>query len=75
VVVGLRLAVGKAVRGAVTADVLLSISNLGKVLVSAQATFNISLMLAAIVLVLLLGLVLMRLAEWLERRILAWQSV
>lgn len=74
IAVGLRLAVGKAIRGAVTAEVLLAVTNLGQVLVNAGATFNIPRLLAGIVLVMLMGLALMRSAEALERRALRWQQ-
>lgn len=74
IAVGLRLAVGKAIRGAVTAEILLAVSNLGGVLVNAGATFNIPRLLAGIVLVMLMGLALMRSAEALERRSLRWQK-
>lgn len=73
IAVGLRLAVGKAIRGAVTAEVLLAVSNLGQVLINAGATFNIARMLAGIVLVMLMGLTLMRSAEAIERRAMRWQ--
>lgn len=74
IAVGLRLAVGKALRGAVTAEILLAVSNLGEVLVNAGATFRVPLLLAGIVFVTLVGLALMKAAELLERRLLRWQS-
>lgn len=73
IAVGLRLAVGKALRGAVTAEILLAVSNLGEVLVNAGATFRVPLLLAGIVFVTLVGLALMKAAEALERRLLRWQ--
>lgn len=75
IAVGLRLAVGKAIRGAVTAEVLLAVTNLGKVLVDAGSTFNIPRLLAGILLVMLMGLVLMRSAEAIERRAFRWQQL
>lgn len=75
IAVGLRLAVGKALRGAVTAEILLAVSNLGEVLVNAGATFRVPLLLAGIVFVTLVGLALITAAEALERRLLRWQDV
>lgn len=72
IAVGLRLAVGKAIRGAVTAEVLLAVTNLGSVLINAGSTFRVARLLATIVLIMLLGLVLMRGAEVLERKSLRW---
>lgn len=68
IAVGLRLAVGRALRGAVTAEVLLSVSNLGRVMVSASNRFDVPDLLAGIVFVMLLGFVMMRLGELVERR-------
>lgn len=65
---GLRMGVGRAMRGAVTAELLLSAVNLGKLLVQAGATFDVPTLLAGIIFVMLLGLVLMYVAEMIERR-------
>lgn len=68
VVVGLRIGVGRAIRGAVTAELLLSAANLGQVVLFAGSVLNIPRLLAAIIFVMLLGLVLMALAGVIERR-------
>ncbi|CAA0128100.1 Riboflavin transport system permease protein RibX [Mycolicibacterium vanbaalenii] len=68
VVVGLRIGVGRAMRGAVTAELLLSAANLGQVVLFAGSVLDIPRLLAAIVFVMLLGLVLMRIAGVIERR-------
>ncbi|WP_156448260.1 ABC transporter permease [Mycobacterium sp. NAZ190054] len=68
VVVGLRIGVGRAMRGAVTAELLLSAANLGQVVLFAGSVLDIPRLLAAIIFVMLLGLVLMRLAGIIERR-------
>lgn len=75
IAVGLRLAVGKAIRGAVTAEILLAVTNLGKVLVDAGSTFDVPRLLAGILLVMLIGLALMRSAEAIERRAFQWQQL
>ncbi len=72
IVVGLRLSVGKAIRGAVTAEILLAVTNLGSVLVGAGSRFANDLLLATILLIMLLGLVLMQLARSAERRLFRW---
>jgi len=68
VAVGLRIGVGRAMRGAVTAELLLSAANLGQVVLFAGSVLDIPKLLAAIIFVMLLGLVLMRLAGVIERR-------
>lgn len=73
VVSGLRLAVGRALRGAVTAELLLAAANIGRLTLEAGSTFNVRRLLALILLVMMVGLVLMRLASLAERRILRYQ--
>ncbi|MQA81409.1 MAG: ABC transporter permease subunit [Streptosporangiales bacterium] len=68
VALGLRIGVARAMRGAVTAELLLSAVNLGKILTHAGSTFDIPTLLAGIIFVMLLGLVLMYLAEGIEKR-------
>ena len=75
VLVGLRLGAGRALRGAVTAEILMSVTNLGRFLIEASSTFQMDRLLAGIVLVVLLGLVIIQGAEYLERRILAWRHM
>ena len=72
---GLRLGVGRALRGAVTAELLLAAANLGRLSLFAQSTFAIPTLLAVIVLVMLVGLVLMKVAALLERRVLRYLEV
>jgi ABC-type nitrate/sulfonate/bicarbonate transport system permease component len=73
IITGLRMGVGRAIRGAVTAQLLLSVVHLGEVLVVAGSTYDMPTLLMTILVVMLLGLVLMRIAELCERRILAWR--
>jgi ABC-type nitrate/sulfonate/bicarbonate transport system permease component len=73
IITGLRMGVGRAIRGAVTAELLLSVVHIGSVLVVAQATYDMPTLLATIVLVMLIGMFFMRIAEIIERRILAWR--
>ena len=75
ILVGLRLGAGRALRGAVTAEILMSTTNLGKFLIDAGSTFNMPKLLAGIVLVIFLGLVIIQGAEYLEHRILRWRQV
>ena len=65
---GLKIGVARAMRGAVTAELLLSAANLGRVVLTAGSTFNIPKLLAGIILTMVLGLVLMRLASLIEAR-------
>lgn len=71
IALGLRLAVGRALRGAVTAEILLSVVNLGAIMVRASSGFDVERLLSGIVLVVLLGFALMWVAEQIERRAVA----
>lgn len=74
ILLGLRIGVARAMRGAVTAELLLSAANLGKILLRAGSTFNIPTLLASIVITMLMGLVLMRLASLIETNRLSYRS-
>lgn len=71
--VGLRLGAGRAIRGAVTGEILLSVSNIGKFLQGAGSTYNMPKLLGGIIFVVILGLIVMETAEYLEKRILEWR--
>lgn len=68
IIVGLRIGVGRAMRGAVTAELLLAVANLGAVILFAGSVFDIPRLLAGIIFVMALGLIMMRLAGLLETR-------
>ncbi|PRB18413.1 ABC transporter permease [Microbacterium sp. MYb62] len=68
IIVGLRIGVGRAMRGAVTAELLLAVANLGEVILFAGSVFDIPRLLAGIIFVMALGLIMMRLAGIFERQ-------
>ena len=70
---GLSIGVSRAVRGAVTAELLLVTVNLGAYIVRSQAIFNNAALLAGIFWTLVLGLVLYELALFVERRVTPWR--
>lgn len=70
---GISLGVSRAVRGAVTAELLLVTVNLGSYIVRSQSIFNNSALLGGIVWTLLLGYVLYEVALLIERRITPWR--
>ena len=74
VALGLRIGVARAMRGAVTAELLLSAANLGKVLLVSGSTFRIPDLLAATVVTIVLGVVLMRVATLIENRSLRYRA-
>lgn len=70
---GLRLGVARGFRGAIVADLLLAVANLGEVLVVAGSTFNISKLLAGILFTTIIGFALMALVDAIERRLTRWR--
>lgn len=72
---GTAIGVSRAVRGAVTAELLLVTANLGGFLVKRQALFDNAALLGGILWTLVLGYVLYEFALWVQRRLTPWQRV
>ena len=75
ILVGLRLGAGRALRGAITAELLLIVVNMGRFLIGAGSTFNMPRLLAGIVFVVFVGLLVIQGAEYLEDRIMSWRHM
>jgi ABC-type nitrate/sulfonate/bicarbonate transport system permease component len=73
ILTGLRLGVGRAFRGAIVADLLLAVANLGEILVTSGSTFNSSLLLAGILFTTIVGVILMAGFSQLETRLMPWR--
>jgi len=72
---GVRQATGRALVGMIAAEFFLSTSGLGEVIMIASRTPDMASMLAAIVLIAVLGVLMMRGAQALEHRYAAWRGV
>lgn len=72
---GIRQATGRALVGMIAAEFFLSTSGLGQVIMVASRTPDMASLLAAIVLITVLGVSLMRGAQALERRFSSWRGV
>jgi len=70
IAVGFRLGLGRALRGAIAAELLLSVTDTGKYLRQAGALFNMPRLMAGIVFVALVGLLLLWLAQLVENALL-----
>ncbi len=75
VLTGIRQATGRALVGMIAAEFFLSTSGLGEVIMIASRTPDMASMLAAIVLITVLGVILMRGAQVLEHKYSAWRGV
>jgi len=72
---GIRQAAGRALVGMIAAEFFLSTSGLGEVIMIASRTPDMASMLAAIALITLIGVLLMRGAQLLEHKYAAWRGV
>ena len=71
---GLRQAIARGLVGMVAAEFFLSPSGLGQMIMMGSQNFDTAGMLAAILLIVLLGVGLMDLGRWLERRFAPWRG-
>lgn len=75
IITGLRIAVGRAVQGAIVAELLLQVDNLGLYLVEAAGTFDIPTLVAATFFVTMLAAGAMGLARLVEWWLLRWKTL
>lgn len=73
ILTGLRIGLGRAVQGAIVAELLLRVDNLGQFLIEAAGTFDIPTLLAATFFVTMLAAIAMLGARILEWRLLRWR--
>jgi ABC-type nitrate/sulfonate/bicarbonate transport system permease component len=72
---GIRQATGRALVGMVAAEFFLSTSGLGKEIMVASRTFDMAGVLSTILLITILGTILMRLAQALEKQYSSWRGI
>jgi NitT/TauT family transport system permease protein len=70
---GLRLGIGRAITGAVFADLLLRVDNLGEFLLSAGNSFNMARLLAGVLITTVIGFLAIQGINLAERLMLPWQ--
>jgi ABC-type nitrate/sulfonate/bicarbonate transport system permease component len=73
ILVGLRVSIARAIAGAITAQLLMSTTDLGLYLRMAGSSFAFDRLVAATFFIALLGIVPVMLAYWVERRLTRWQ--
>ena len=74
IITGLRLAVGRAVEGAILFDLFLRAENLGLVIRNAVGSFNLSTLLGAVFFITIIAAGMMGLARIVEWRLLSWKQ-
>jgi ABC-type nitrate/sulfonate/bicarbonate transport system permease component len=75
IMAGIRLGMGRAVLGMVTGEMILSVVGFGAMLMTFSASFNSSALFATILTIVLLGILLLALIQYLDRRLMPWRAV
>ena len=73
ILIGLRVSVARAVAGAITAELLMSTTNLGLYLQLAGSSFDFNRLIAGTFFVALLSILPVTAAYWIERRLTVWR--
>jgi ABC-type nitrate/sulfonate/bicarbonate transport system permease component len=71
---GLRLGMGRAVKGMVTAEMLLTLTGIGAMIMQYGSSFATDSLFAVIFTVLLIALLTMKAVQWLDRRLTGWKA-
>jgi len=74
IVSGMRIGMGRAILGAILAEVLMSGTGLGGMMMTFQALLNTPYMMAVVLLIALIGVGVLQLPKFLERRLFRWKE-
>jgi NitT/TauT family transport system permease protein len=74
IMAGLRLGIGRAVKGMVTAEMLLTLTGIGAMVMQYGSAFATDSLFAVILTILLVALVTMKGVQWLDRRLTGWKA-
>jgi len=73
IMAGVRLGMGRAVKGMVTAEMLLTLTGVGAMIMQYGSAFATDSLFAVILTVLLIAMVATQLVQWLDRRLTGWK--
>jgi NitT/TauT family transport system permease protein len=74
IMAGLRLGMGRAVKGMVTAEMLLTLTGIGAMIMQYGSAFATDALFAVILTVLLVALITMKAVQWLDHRLTGWKA-
>ncbi|HKY07136.1 MAG TPA: ABC transporter permease [Candidatus Binatia bacterium] len=74
IMAGLRLGIGRAVKGMVTAEMLLTLTGIGAMIMQYGSAFATDSLVAVIFTILLIALLTMKAVQWLDRRLTGWKA-
>lgn len=73
IMAGLRIGIGRALVGVIVAEMFLDLTGLGGLIMTHGTYFRTDRMLAVVLVLSVMGIVLMRAAEWIEHKISPWK--
>ena len=71
---GVLLGMGRAVKGMVTAEMLLTLTGIGAMIMQYGSSFATDSLFAVILTVLIVAMITMRLVRWVDRRLTGWKA-
>jgi NitT/TauT family transport system permease protein len=73
IMAGVRLGMGRAVKGMVTAEMLLTLTGIGAMIMQYGSSFATDSLFAVILTILILAMVAMKLVQWIDQRLTGWK--
>ena len=74
IMAGVRLGMGRAVKGMVTAEMLLTLTGIGAMIMQYGSSFATDSLFAVILTILIIAMITMRAVQWLDRRLTGWKA-
>jgi NitT/TauT family transport system permease protein len=74
IMAGLRLGMGRAVKGMVTAEMLLTLTGIGALIMQYGSSFATDSLFAVILTILLVAMAAMKAVQWIDRRLTGWKT-
>jgi len=74
IMAGVRLGMGRAVKGMVTAEMLLTLTGIGAMIMQYGSSFATDSLFAVILTILMVAMITMRAVQWLDRRLTGWKA-
>jgi NitT/TauT family transport system permease protein len=74
IMAGLRLGMGRAVKGMVTGEMLLTLTGIGAMIMQYGSSFATDSLFAVILTILMVALMAMKAVQWIDRRLTGWKA-
>ena len=74
IMAGVRLGMGRAVKGMVTAEMLLTLTGIGAMIMQYGSSFATDSLFAVILTILIIAMITMKLVQWLDQRLTGWKA-